>query len=74
MLKKTRPKNQFQNHKNSDNLLKDDNMILGTGITDRKLYNDLNMQIETPDELDLIIKNGLNKSKKNHLIIKKIRI
>lgn len=49
-------------------------MILGTGITDRKLYNDLNMQIETPDELDLIIKNGLNKSKKNHLIIKKIRI
>ena len=28
---------------------------------DRKLYDDLNMQMEIPDELDTIIKNGLNK-------------
>ena len=28
---------------------------------DKKLYNDLNSKIEIPNELDTVIKNGLNK-------------
>ena len=39
---------------------------------DQKLYNDLNMQMETPDKLDTIIKNGLNKEKTHGSIIKKV--
>ena len=33
---------------------------------DQKLYTDLNIQIEIPDKLDAVIKNGLNK-KKTHI-------
>ena len=39
---------------------------------DKKLYNDLNIQINIPDELDIIIKNGLNKKKNHHSIFKKV--
>lgn len=39
---------------------------------DKKLYNDLNKQIEIPDKLDTIIKNGLNKKKTHHSILKKV--
>ena len=39
---------------------------------DKKLYNDLNMQMETPDELDTIIKNGLNQKKAHGSILKKV--
>lgn len=39
---------------------------------DKKLYNDLNIQISIPDELDTIIKNGLNKKKTHHSILKKV--
>ena len=39
---------------------------------DKKLYNDLNIQINIPDELDTIIKNGLNKKKNHHSIFKKV--
>lgn len=39
---------------------------------DKKLYNDLNSKIEIPNELDTVIKNGLNKKKSNILSFKKI--
>ena len=39
---------------------------------DKKLYNDLNSKIEIPNELDTVIKNGLNKKKSNVLNFKKI--
>lgn len=39
---------------------------------DQKLYNDLNLQIDIPDELDITIKNGLNKEKTHHSILKKV--
>ena len=39
---------------------------------DKKLYNDLNSKIEIPNELDTVIKNGLNKKKSNVLSFKKI--
>lgn len=39
---------------------------------DKKLYNDLNTQISIPEELDTIIKNGLNKKKTHHSILKKV--
>lgn len=39
---------------------------------DKKLYNDLNSKIEIPNELDSVIKNGLNKKKSNVLSFKKI--
>lgn len=39
---------------------------------DKKLYNDLNIQIDIPDELDTVIKNGLNKKKKHNSIFKKV--
>ena len=39
---------------------------------DKKLYNDLNMQMETPDKLDTIIKNGLKQKKTHGLILKKV--
>ena len=35
---------------------------------DKKLYNDLNSKIEIPNELDTVIKNGLNKKKKAHFL------
>ena len=38
---------------------------------DKKLYNDLNSKIEIPNELDTVIKNGLNKKKSNVLSFKK---
>ena len=41
---------------------------------DKKLYNDLNAQIDIPEELDIIIKNGLNKKKKHNSILKKVKI
>lgn len=41
---------------------------------DKKLYNDLNMQIEIPEELDVIIKSGLNKNKKSYSLNKIIAI
>lgn len=39
---------------------------------DRKLYDDLNMQMEIPDELDTIIKNGLNKKNVYSPFLKKV--
>ena len=39
---------------------------------DQKLYTDLNTQIDIPDELDTIIKNGLNKKKIHHSTLKKV--
>lgn len=39
---------------------------------DKKLYNDLNSKIEIPNELDTVIKNGLNKKKSNVLSFKKL--
>ena len=39
---------------------------------DKKLYNDLNSKIEIPNELDTVIKKGLNKKKSNVLSFKKI--
>ena len=39
---------------------------------DQKLYNDLNMQMETPDKLDTIIKNGLSQKKAHGSILKKV--
>ena len=39
---------------------------------DKKLYNDLNMQMKTPDKLDTIIKNGLNQKKTHGSILKKV--
>lgn len=39
---------------------------------DKKLYNDLNMQMETPDKLDTIIKNGLKQKKTHGSILKKV--
>ena len=39
---------------------------------DRKLYDDLNMQMEIPDELDTIIKNGLNKKTAYSPFLKKV--
>ena len=39
---------------------------------DKKLYNDLNIQIEIPDELDTIIKKGLNKKKTHASILRKV--
>lgn len=39
---------------------------------DQKLYNDLSMQMETPDKLDTIIKNGLNQKNSHGSILKKI--
>ena len=39
---------------------------------DQKLYNELNIDMEIPDELDTIIKNGLNKKKRNHSFLKKV--
>ena len=39
---------------------------------DQKLYTDLNIQIEIPDKLDAIIRNGLNKKKTHNSIFKKV--
>ena len=39
---------------------------------DQKLYTDLNIQIEIPDKLDAVIKNGLNKKKTHNSIFKKV--
>lgn len=39
---------------------------------DKKLFNDLNLQIDIPDELDMVIKNGLNKKKTHGSILKKV--
>lgn len=39
---------------------------------DKKLYNDLNTQIEIPEKLDTIIKNGLNKKKSPYSFLKLI--
>ncbi len=39
---------------------------------DKKLYKDLNSKIEIPDELDTVIKKGLNKKKANASILKKV--
>ena len=39
---------------------------------DKKLYRDLNIDIEIPDELDAIIKNGLNRKKKHVLLFRKV--
>lgn len=39
---------------------------------DKKLYNDLNTHIEIPEELDTIIKNGLNKKKPHYSFFRKI--
>ena len=39
---------------------------------DKKLYKDLNSKIEIPDELDTVIKKGLNKKKANVSILKKV--
>ncbi len=39
---------------------------------DKKLYNDLNTQIEIPEKLDTIIKNGLNKKKSHYSFLKLI--
>lgn len=39
---------------------------------DKKLYNDLNIPIEIPDELDAIIKIGLNKKKSPYSFLKLI--
>ena len=38
---------------------------------DKKLYNDLNSKIKIPDELDIVIKKGLNKKKSNASIFKR---
>lgn len=39
---------------------------------EQKLYNDLNIQMETPDKLDTIIKNGLNERKSHGSILKRV--
>ncbi|MBP3707687.1 MAG: hypothetical protein J6J36_03670 [Clostridia bacterium] len=39
---------------------------------DKKLYTDLNNEIDIPDELDTIIKNGLKGKKKNSSLMKKV--
>ena len=39
---------------------------------DKKLFNDMNTQIEIPDEIDTIIKNGLNKKRTQYSILKKV--
>ena len=39
---------------------------------DRKLYDDLNIQMKMPDELDTIIKNGLNKKNVYSSFFKKV--
>lgn len=39
---------------------------------DKKLYNDLNIDIGIPDELDTVIKKGLNRKKKHSSILKKV--
>ena len=39
---------------------------------DQKLYNDLNIEMETPDKLDTIIKNALNQKKAHGSILKKV--
>lgn len=39
---------------------------------DKRLYNDLNIQMEIPNELDAIIRNGLNKKKTHHSNLKKV--
>lgn len=39
---------------------------------DKKLYTDLNNEIDIPDELDTIIKNGLKGKKKHSSLMKKV--
>lgn len=39
---------------------------------DKKLYNDLNIEIEIPDELDTVIKKGLNRKKKHVSLLRKV--
>lgn len=39
---------------------------------DKKLYNDLNIDIGIPDELDTVIKRGLNRKKKHVSLLRKV--
>ncbi len=39
---------------------------------DKKLYNDLNIKIEIPDELDTVIKSGLNRKKTHASLLRRI--
>lgn len=39
---------------------------------DKKLYNDLNIDIGIPDELDTVIKKGLNRKKKHVSLLRKV--